>query len=745
MGKTLQSLPEGVKESILEYSLTGGTYKEILQRIVSLRTVTKEWNELLRKHRVVYTSLLHATVDDEPEAAELIKTPIASYLANLVTQSNLTPEKKQLLIQLCRSCRPYYEVLECLSYLDETQFTKDECLVGWPLIIYFIITLPEEKMDAFVHIKDRILSKMISSSLTQEELVDMLTRGKQYDTKNRYDRFNLNKLLKMDNARKTQMQGTLNYSGLLEMLGLLQTNDLSVMNARVRDYKGLSASCFLEKVQAAFDLTHMERAFLADVFEGNSKAIKQNYLTPKNPVLIDIALIIALKAEHDHCVHALIAKELTGSRDSREMQGVLLVLIQAATRSESVCSTLGNYYAHTIELIENPMLPIILSSSIVHSSLLEEVQCVNAFLRNLFKNSTLGKHIPFDLFIACVNQDEEEIAALVRQLVAGLTFNNQFIIGGVIGAALQASIFNQRYKAVMALCTHEIGASILESEPFRRLCSADHVLNEMVATISASSIFRKVINFCEQSRIGDLLKPEVVMNFLNQTGVADIDRVVQAACTGELETLPFEPEPYFWDLALLYALATNETAAIGPLLNKRTVFAADDESNDATLQKELILWQIRLAFDRKEKGCATTLLSQCPFTVNSFKYESMSDLIIMNETTCEGFVFACTELYSNKELPSFELADWLTACWSEEEGLISMRFPHTLHRRFYYLLAQWACKTGRMSLITSLFDNIDSSPAIVSFFKLELRDMLEMAVKYDQYDVIEFLRSKLKQ
>ncbi len=223
------------------------------------------------------------------------------------------------------------------------------------------------------------------------------------------------------------------------------------------------------------------------------------------------------------------------------------------------------------------------------------------------------------------------------------------------------------------------------------------------------------MHFCEQSRMNDLLKAEVVMNFLNQTGVPGIDTVVQAACTGEWETLQREPEPYFWDLALLYALATNETAAISPLLNKRTVFAADDESSNATLQEELIQWQIRLAFDRKEKDCATTLLSQCPLAVASFKHESMADLIIMNETTCEGFVFACNELYSDKELPSIELADWLTACWSEDEAIIDKIFPSNVRFSYLCILAKWACKTGRMRVLASLFE-------IEPFCKMKIRD-----------------------
>ncbi len=493
MERTLQSLPEGVKESILEYSLTGGTYKETLQRIAELRTVTKEWNELLRKQRVVHIPLLNATVDDELEAAELIKAPLARYLARLATQSDLTPEKKQLLVQLCRPGSSYYELLESLSYLDEAEFTQDEFLVGWPLFLCVLVALPEEKMETANLVFRRIFKKLASHSFMQQdellqELIEVLTRGKEYDEKNRFDRLRLNELLKMLDGARCQLpnNGTLSDGALSEMFGLLETTDLSVTNARVKDYKGLSASHFFEKVQATFDLTHAERAFLTDVFEGNSEAIEQNYLTPKNPVLIDIALIIALKAEHDHCIHALIAKELTGSRDFQVMQGVFLVLIQAATRSASVCSTLGNYYAYIIELDEHPMIPVMLFSSIAYCSLLEEVQCVNIFLRNLFKNSNLEKHIPCELFIACVNQDEEEIAALVKQLADDLKFENPFFVAGALGVALQLCILNQWYMSVKAISRHELGVILLAEEPFRHLCSADQVLNEIVSTISAS-------------------------------------------------------------------------------------------------------------------------------------------------------------------------------------------------------------------------------------------------------------------
>ncbi len=513
MEKTLQlqSLPEGVKESILGYSLAGGTYKETLQRIAELRTVTKEWNELLRKQRVVYTSLLHATVDDEFEAAELTKAPLARYVAKLATQSDLTPEKKQLLVQLCRPGSSYYELFESLSYIDEAEFTQDEFLVGWPLLLCILgsTTIPEEKMkNAKLLQSSGILLKLVSHSfMLQNELlqefVKVLTRAKEYVAKEVSDRWRFSLILNVygydkvfDGGCQLRNNATLFGSALSEMLGLktaemlgLKTTDvLSVINAE-KDYKGLSASHFFQIVQATFDLTHTERAFLTEVFEGNSEAIKQNYLTPKNPVLIDIALIIALKAEHDHCVHALIAKELTCPRDFRKMADVVLVLIQAATRSESVCSTLGNYYAHTFELDENPLFPAMLFRSIVHSSLLEEVQCVNVFLRNLFKNSNLREHIPFDLFIACVNQDEEEITVLVRQLAAGsadLTYDIFSTPVCAVYTALEASMFNQRYKAVMALCTHEFGTNLFEREPFRGLCSADPILNEIVSTISAS-------------------------------------------------------------------------------------------------------------------------------------------------------------------------------------------------------------------------------------------------------------------
>ncbi len=219
--------------------------------------------------------------------------------------------------------------------------------------------------------------------------------------------------------------------------------------------------------------------------------------------------------------------------------------------------------------------------------------------------------------------------------------------------------------------------------------------------------------FCEQSR--NLLKAEVVTNFLNQTGVPGIDTVVQAACRDELETLQREPEPYFWDLALLYALVTNETAAIGPLLNKRTFFAADDESNDARLQKERIMWQIRLAFDRKEKECAS-------------------------------FVFACTELYSNAASPSLELIDWLTACWNENKVIIDIDniVPSNVRFSFLCAIALWACKTGRMSLLASLFSK-SASGEIQSFGPLEIKYMLNLEEKYNQYEVIEYINSKLKQ
>ncbi len=499
MEKTLQlqSLPEGVKESILGYSLAGGTYKETLQRIAELRTVTKEWNELLRKQRVVYTSLLHATVDDELEAAELTKAPLARYIAKLATQSDLTPEKKQLLVQLCRPGSSYYELFESLSYIDEAEFTQDEFLVGWPLL-FCISTIPEVKKKT-VELLDSsgILLKLLSASFMQQnellqEFVKVFTRAKEYVANENFDRFPLSLLVDkwevLDGGCQLRNNATLFDRALSEMLGLKTTHVLSVINAE-KDYKGLSASHFFKKVQATFDLTHAERTFLTEVFEGNSETIEQNYRAPKNPVLIDIALIIALKAEHDHCIHALIAKELTCPRDFRMMEGMLLVLIQAATRSESVCSTLGNYYADTFKLDENPLVPAMLFRSIVHSSLLEEVQCVNVFLRNLFKNSNLREHIPFDLFIACVNQDEEEITVLVRQLAPGsddLTCGIFSTSRNALYTALEASMFNQWYKAVMALCTHEFGTNLFEREPFRGLCSADPKLNEIVSTISAS-------------------------------------------------------------------------------------------------------------------------------------------------------------------------------------------------------------------------------------------------------------------
>ncbi len=188
MERTLPSLPQGVKESVLRYSLTGGTYKETLQRIANLRTVAKEWNKLLWERRVLFIPLLHATINGEPEAAELIKIPLARYLTYLLT-ANLSSEKRNLLARWCRPECSYYDFLKTLTCLDESQFNQDERLIGWPLLMYSFLAEGHPLVGS-------VLIKMSSSSVSMaeaqrlelaKELQEMLTHGKDYDTNNRLE------------------------------------------------------------------------------------------------------------------------------------------------------------------------------------------------------------------------------------------------------------------------------------------------------------------------------------------------------------------------------------------------------------------------------------------------------------------------------------------------------------------------------------------------------------------------------
>ncbi len=765
------SIPKDMKRTILRKAMTGESYATILQRIAQWRSVSKEWEKLLREENLLYHFFLNGITPEDNEAKAIVQDYFAQYLKKVVAKKKHTYIESQLLKLLLTDSWTYAEVYNVLVETPEARFNDEnidqELIRLLPALhIYLTVTAPEEDLaKASAIFMEKILSVVMVGmhrDSFKQAFINAINRALPYAEGDRLLVIqNLaNNIQECTSDEVCTADGTeqLSYAVLAHALGLSASlTDPVLIAQRMKEVLHLDAPSLFEMVQRSCALTHSQEAFLKDVLKGNITALQENYAAAREPVLIDLALLIALKSGYEDCTLCLLTKELKKKRSLHALTSLLIVNYQALTRSRELCEAIAAYYVEETAHFPPGVFPMAMTGLISSAATQEELLQACAMVTIYFGGQEAATCVPKEWFIACYTQDHEAIRNSFPD------FEPQPLRFVMVGAGLQMCITNKLYSSIKAIRGNQIGAMLAASDIFKSLYENDPLLDEALLGCSGS-VKAQFDKFCSRAKRKDFVRKEAVRDFLQTLNLPDAAQaLVDAALEGNepkvKSLLSVQQDPYVIDLALLAALAGNHSSLTRLLIAQVPVVEA--ESVEEELHISLLSWQLRLAFYHKDKESSLELLAKLmQHTTHSRTfYSNVAKSIIitleeLEEYDCDYFVFTCMTLFPQDEIKkitfsfwrprrecrnclnwliacynsaysyctgeasSASFKKWLVACWREDLKTFHEQFPawaldwfdyqwtdlylDNTRPQLIFIIAAWACSTGRNKLVEAL-------------------------------------------
>lgn len=775
--KTLSELPAGVKPLILSYCGEEGTYAEIGRRLRDLRCVSQEWNKLLQEESLIYDHFFHTSDLGDQQVGNILRPPLARYLAKLLTSPALAPERKRALMVVGSNPQDVAVELFCevLPYID--RWTAEEACLALPLLADLLsreVNQLQVRRTGMAY--GKVITKLVdfcnaspahrSLALTTfEQVFPEGVNGNCHP-----DMSEILILWYASQKEHAQEELTINERELsyntftkkfkVQPLSDREAPDLAARAQAIGTFKNLSAQELCDQLIEFFSLSHAERSLLKDCLTGNSTSLKENYVSPKNPLIIDCALLLVLKAGHDECVPLLLEKEVSGACFSlRPLDAAVKMLVaqQAVTRTEDVCLAIAGFYAAGLET-DMRVRGTIFFELFINCTSEEEIQRGIAFIKT-FAHGTPLASAPFELLTACMQQQEYQVCELLTNLGQVNNAGQQKLNMIFANVAVQMSIMNRLHNTLIAMTGSKLGNMLIAHPEFQSFRAVDDIFAQLSSTFSpelVAMVFYQVYLSTHPSEVTNLA---TVKKFLDRLNLwHEFAQVIEAFEQGDTESVALRTrDPLFWDLACLATYVLQHDRALHMLLTTMPSLQKNDDSESAKMRAELLLWQIKVAFTLSKKDCIDVLLAKSKFHL--FRYEALAESLIMDQVqNVDDLIFVCTRLFSHDNVlqnvgirPECPLCAegtavdtmrlWLIACWNEDEQQIKELFPLWFSEhyfpRVYEVLAQWAAKTGRLSFLKVLFE-VGESINLLQLNGLS-KELREVAQRYEQTAVLEFL------
>ncbi len=458
-------VPLDIKKTILQNVFKGESLATIVRRMASWRTVSKEWNKVL-SNVLSNEQFLEKVFGDSTFVRENDLTPVvhkyfARYLAQIVARGALSPMEEKLLALVLKEDDVFCSIevfkLLCTCYEDsehseETSKNDELTLYTYSLLLHIGVTKFEGGPPSEVNLALLTQKAVDCYQRCRKDLWEIvcLARRMANDTGNQKCLIVISMLTSfIENSDKSHIS----YGDIVNKLGSIIS--ISSDPFWLKTLLNSDTAIFIETMQKAYVFNEQEKAFLLGAVKGDCISLMLKSAEKSKPVLVDLALAIALKAGHEEYVLKLLNEKLK----KRPMMALLFGIINsglAVRSSEKILLAIGDYYNDSFTLPPNGLGSLIMPVCMTCVRSSEEIEQLFALLERCFDSLDL---IHKNWLLACYRNDIEQMRTILKS-EEGFTGQMKSIM---VGTGISLAITHKRYDILKMLLEDEALRVVLKA------------------------------------------------------------------------------------------------------------------------------------------------------------------------------------------------------------------------------------------------------------------------------------------
>ncbi len=697
-----QSAPPDLKRLLLEYILALETNSSVFPKVGELRGVSRQWRGFLHDPKLLKKVFRRCQYPQTVRNNPAVLGCLGSYVGSLVAKTERTPFDRDFIDMLRLNTWDFNDLLSSLvmgphctiATLRSNPDLLQTVLASFMHLLATSTASSEENpsQPSKVATLSAYCGIYLNGILTDESLMSTFApllqavAGEVMET-----------LPADQSAKVREMLGTLNVSPTssekLSYGPLVRLMEIYLK--KPCEFKALECGQLVEIIKAKCTLSKEERAFLADVCNGqNAQCIERvkekQVLTPE---LLDIALVLAAKAGNVSLVRSFMEMTEGVVRPDTSMMMLGLVGRQLLKLDHQLLMEFFDYvYAVLIKPHQHSLFVAVSATSLfcmVES--FDELEVFCTCVDKLYEKMEIQDRLLKEWLQACFTQDEVLITKGLSELTLAddrLSPVQRVNCMRHLNYAICIAQINDLRRTKERLLTSEFGPLV------------KHAFDQLLQDVQNEGVFVLMQKMhAGDTGVESLLKPYWVDSVIHNVGWGREEQLLFEAIMQGDDSLPADlvvvscaQKPLLLEMLLLSALRHGKCMMAAEIF-KNNFTKYPKNHPEAMGQDFLLRWASLYALQQGNEELWNGIKEYCPRG-----RRELYKVCACGSLSRQGFRLASKEyleLGRERDEAMLYSQEWVEACWDEDSSLLQRLNVKNIDEVFL----TWACKSGRLTLV----------------------------------------------